>query len=370
MKSIGIILVLLSLCGLHAFSRAQYTKTFVDPARNNRQIQTVIYYPESVAEPEEPMPYIIFGHGWIMNHSLYSTLTTNLLSLGCIVAFPRTEESLFPDHYEFALDLSFLEGALMGENADPLSPLYGKMMPLSLVMGHSMGGGAAVLAAAMDNGFASLVTFAAAETNVSAIGAAQNVILPSITFAGSADTVTPPAQNQLPIYNNLASDYKSYVSINGAGHLNLYNNALIPQILAPWLEYLKSGEMAWINAFEGVLEDNSASLSYQIVNNLSVSNEDAVNAPFLVSLTSFPNPFSNHVTIAFSLPKTMSAELSIHNIKGQKVRSLLAETLSGGDHRLMWDGKNNRGELLAPGIYLYRLRTGEGVSQGKMLLSY
>lgn len=368
MKSIGIILVLLSLSGLHAAGRAQYTKTFVDPARNNRQIQTVIYHPESVAEPEEPLPYIIFGHGWIMNHSLYSTLTTNLLSLGFIVAFPRTEESLFPDHYEFALDLSFLEAALYTDNDDPQSPLFGRLMPLSIVMGHSMGGGAAVLAAAMDNGFASLVTFAAAETNVSAIGAAQNVILPSITFAGSADTVTPPAQHQLPIYNNLASDYKSYVSINGAGHLNLYNNALIPQILGPWLEYLKSGEMAWINAFEDVLEDNSASLSYQIVNNLSVSNEDAGNAPSAVALTSFPNPFSDQVTIAFSLPKTMSVELSIHNIRGQKVCSLLAETLSGGDHRLHWDGKNNRGKLLTPGIYLYRLSTPEGTIQSKTIL--
>ena len=60
---------------------AQYSKVFTDPVRN-RQINTVIYHPQTDPDPGQQYPYIVFGHGWIMNHSLYQGLTNTLVPQG------------------------------------------------------------------------------------------------------------------------------------------------------------------------------------------------------------------------------------------------------------------------------------------------
>ncbi|MDZ4121301.1 MAG: FlgD immunoglobulin-like domain containing protein [Candidatus Cloacimonadaceae bacterium] len=368
MKVIITMWLILISTGLMAYEVAQYSKVFVDPLRNNRQINTVIYYPVAEDAMEEAFPYIIFGHGWIMNHSLYGTLTNNLVSMGMIMAYPRTEEGLFPDHYEFALDISFLEGALFTENLNPDSPLFGIMEPLSIAMGHSMGGGAAVLAAAMDNGFDSLVTFAAAETSVSAISAAQNIFIPSITFSGSSDTITPPAQHQLPIYNNLASDYKCYISILGAGHLNLYNNSLIPQFLEPWLAYLRTGQISYIYAFEHVLDKNLAEINYQVENNLVVSVDEQLVPAIQNRIFSFPNPFQTVTTFRINPPAKSRSAITIYNLKGQQVRTLPLADFSESGSNVKWDGTNDAGKKLPPGVYLYRWQEGGIAITGKVLM--
>ncbi len=358
-------LVAVTLSGVRV---EQYSKIFVDPARNNRQINTVIYYPAEGQQGEENLPYIVFGHGWIMNHSNYQQLTDMLVNSGLIVAFPRTEEGLFPNHYEFALDLSFLQAVLYAENLNPDSPLYLRILAVPILMGHSMGGGAAVLAAAMDNGYASLITFAAAETNVSAIQAAQNVQIPSITFSGSADTITPPAQHQIPIYNNLGSDYKSHITFNGAGHLNLYNNTLIPTILYPFIEYLKTGDIGDLDAFEAVLMDNQDNLSFQIENNLWVSLDQHLAPALPIQITNFPNPFTSKTSFQLAIPKSSHTELNVYNLKGQKVRALHKGQLGMGRHSIDWNGYSDAGKRLPPGVYLYSLSTDIGSVRGKLLL--
>lgn len=210
------------------FQIGHQSKTYNDPARNNRSIPVEIYYPSNqngnnVAVAEGLFPVIVFGHGFAMTYSAYAYLWEAMVPQGFIMVFPRTEESIFPspNHLDFGLDMAFLIAKMLEERENPSSQFYGKISPNTAVMGHSMGGGAAFLAAANNPDITTLITFAPAETNPSAIAAAALCTLPSLVFAGSNDCVTPPAQNQMPMFEALPDGKKTFVSINGGGHCYL-----------------------------------------------------------------------------------------------------------------------------------------------------
>jgi len=82
----------------------------------------------------------------------------------------------------------------------------------------------------------------------------------------------------------------------------------------------------------------------------------------------YPNPFNPHTTIEYSLPVKSHVVLSIYNILGQKVRTLIDKNQGAGCQAVLWDGKTDRGKDLASGIYLYHLKAGEFTQSRKMLL--
>ena len=71
----------------------------------------------------------------------------------------------------------------------------------------------------------------------------------------------------------------------------------------------------------------------------------------------YPNPFNPKTTISFSIPKESKVEISIYNIKGQKVSTLAKRDFEKGIHRVTWDGKDNIGKLVSSGIYFYKMET-------------
>ncbi len=73
----------------------------------------------------------------------------------------------------------------------------------------------------------------------------------------------------------------------------------------------------------------------------------------------YPNPFNPTTTIAFSLPKRGDVELSIYNMLGQNIRTLLSQSMSTGEHSIIWDGNDKNGNSVASGMYLYRLKVGQ-----------
>ncbi|MFH1193231.1 MAG: T9SS type A sorting domain-containing protein, partial [Candidatus Jorgensenbacteria bacterium] len=65
----------------------------------------------------------------------------------------------------------------------------------------------------------------------------------------------------------------------------------------------------------------------------------------------YPNPFNPRTTIEFSLPKRSTVKITVLNLLGQTIETLLAEDLPAGVHRTTWDGVR-----FPSGIYLYRLQ--------------
>ena len=84
----------------------------------------------------------------------------------------------------------------------------------------------------------------------------------------------------------------------------------------------------------------------------------------------YPNPFNPATTIKYALPQAMDVELTVYNVVGQAVRTLVAEHQSAGRYVVEWDATNNSGQSLSSGMYFYRLEAagGEFLEVKKMLL--
>ena len=291
MKKIHLLLLLISYVLVSASVPAQSWEigntpiTFTDPNRNNRTIPTEIFYPANTSGTDVPpadgeFPVIAFGHGFIMVYSAYQYLWEALVPEGYIMAFPTTEGSAIPapDHLEFGLDLKFLVDKIKSEGQNPASPFYGHVADSSAIMGHSMGGGASFLAVENTTDISAMITFAAAETNPSAIAAAQQVTIPTLVFSGSDDCVTPPDQHQVPMYNNLGADCKTFISITGGGHCYFANynfncslgelfcnpaasitrqeqHSIVLAHLIPYLDFMLKGNISSWESFNNLLNN-------------------------------------------------------------------------------------------------------------------
>lgn len=87
-----------------------------------------------------------------------------------------------------------------------------------------------------------------------------------------------------------------------------------------------------------------------------------------ILLGNYPNPFNPLTTISFGLQQDSPVELVIFNTRGQQVQVLLQNNLPAGYHHLTWQARDDLGQPLPAGIYLYRLQTRSGHQYGKALL--
>ena len=202
---------------------------FTDPARGGRSIPCEVYYPATSAGLNAPVaagayPVLAFGHGFVMTVGAYANFRQAFVPEGFILVLPTTEGGFSPSHGDFGLDLAFAITAMQTEGATVASPFFGHVLSTSAVMGHSMGGGASFLAAGGAPQITTVVNYAAAETNPSAIAAAGNASMPTLVFSGSEDCVVPALGNQAGMYAASASTCKAFVSIIGAGHCQFANS--------------------------------------------------------------------------------------------------------------------------------------------------
>ena len=82
----------------------------------------------------------------------------------------------------------------------------------------------------------------------------------------------------------------------------------------------------------------------------------------------YPNPFNPETQISFSLKNSQDVKLSIYNIKGQLVKTLVNEKKSAGAHTVVWKGLDEYNKQVSSGIYFYKLETATYVNTMKMLL--
>lgn len=88
-----------------------------------------------------------------------------------------------------------------------------------------------------------------------------------------------------------------------------------------------------------------------------------------IDLTNFPNPFNPSTTITFSIPYDSNIELSIFNLKGEKIRTLARNKYTKGSHSINWNGDDEFGKSVASGIYYYKLNVnGKNKAVKKCLL--
>lgn len=74
-----------------------------------------------------------------------------------------------------------------------------------------------------------------------------------------------------------------------------------------------------------------------------------------IQLTNYPNPFNPTTTIEFSIQNDSNINLSIYNIKGQKIKILVQNEFTKGSHSIIWNGNDESGKSVSSGIYYYKL---------------
>jgi methionine-rich copper-binding protein CopC len=100
-----------------------------------------------------------------------------------------------------------------------------------------------------------------------------------------------------------------------------------------------------------------------------VANDEAAVLPDKYELAqNYPNPFNPNTRVKFSLPELSNVNLTVFNILGQKVKTLVNKQLPAGSYTAAWDGTDSDGKALATGIYLYRLKADNYSASRKMLL--
>lgn len=82
----------------------------------------------------------------------------------------------------------------------------------------------------------------------------------------------------------------------------------------------------------------------------------------------YPNPFNPSTTISYELPVDGKVVVKIYNTIGQEIRTLVNEVKPAGYHNLVWNGRNNGGQTVSSGIYIYRMQAGQYVNSQKMML--
>ena len=97
---------------------------------------------------------------------------------------------------------------------------------------------------------------------------------------------------------------------------------------------------------------------------LSISESKFTKPPIDFKLgQNYPNPFNPQTVIGYQLPVSSDVELSIYNILGQKVTTLVSEMQKAGYYKVEWDASG-----FASGVYIYKIKAGDYTYARKMML--
>ncbi len=77
----------------------------------------------------------------------------------------------------------------------------------------------------------------------------------------------------------------------------------------------------------------------------------------------YPNPFNPVTVIRYRLPASSQIDLSIYNLRGQKVATLISKKQPAGSYKVQWDANG-----FASGVYFYELKTAQGLAQTRKMV--
>jgi hypothetical protein len=102
---------------------------------------------------------------------------------------------------------------------------------------------------------------------------------------------------------------------------------------------------------------------------VSIGDDRITSLPLKYTLEqNYPNPFNPTTTISYAIPEAAEVRLSLYNVLGQQIVTLVDEQQPAGTYTVQWDGHTGLGGPASSGVYFYRLEAGDHVITKKMLL--
>jgi len=150
---------------------------------------------------------------------------------------------------------------------------------------------------------------------------------------------------------------------------NVVGNEL--RIVAAGITPLSSGEigsiMVHLKSKESRISFSSEALLNENYQSLGAVEVAAIPTVFALD-QNYPNPFNPSTTIKYQIASDASVNLVIYNVQGQKIRTLISKEQKAGYYSVVWDGRNEAGQTVSSGLYLYRVQAGSFVATQKMLM--
>jgi hypothetical protein len=167
--------------------------------------------------------------------------------------------------------------------------------------------------------------------------------------------------------------YTLYFGVDPQNLSVSYNGSNTTWVIPITLEY--STPYFWrvvpFNTTGPAVSENCPIWSFMTIADPTVSDDDVIIAITETNLLqNFPNPFNPETTIKFEIGngKLENVRIEIYNLRGQHVRSLVNGVYTAGEHRVVWNGRDDYGRNVSSGIYLYVMKTDDYQAVRKMLL--
>ena len=121
----------------------------------------------------------------------------------------------------------------------------------------------------------------------------------------------------------------------------------------------------WITAVDSAGNESDASDIAAVV--LSATEQTALPTVFALE-QNHPNPFNPSTQMRYALPEVTSVTITVYDMMGRKVRTLVQDSQSAGYHTALWNATNDRGLPVSAGMYIYTLQAGDHHHMKKMIL--
>jgi PKD repeat protein len=152
---------------------------------------------------------------------------------------------------------------------------------------------------------------------------------------------------------------------NGAGKVRVYSD--YKQRPCGWYYLFVDDVIKTDYTFDPVRGESRDSLYY--CSGRAEEFVEVTEADEFILSQNYPNPFNPDCEIRYTLPKDLEVNLSVYNVMGQKVKSLVDDYQAAGHKTIHWDGTDDNGIRVASGIYFYRIQAGDFVETKKMLMT-
>jgi Protein of unknown function (DUF3160)/FlgD Ig-like domain len=137
-------------------------------------------------------------------------------------------------------------------------------------------------------------------------------------------------------------------------------------------QYLQSASRpSWVNVYLADDAGNSKGAGPELLTSIKKDNDNNAIPKSDLAAENYPNPFNPSTIIRFTIPEDLSnslVRLTIYDINGRIIKTLVDQELPAGNYLAKWDGTNTIGMQVSSGIYIYNLRAADRQFSGKMTL--
>jgi PKD repeat protein len=222
------------------------------------------------------------------------------------------------------------------------------------------------------------------EQNPTYVFSQPGVYSVTLTVNDGTDIDTVVKNEYINVLESFTADFEAYpVSGESPHHVYFFDSSLINSLTWEWdfnndgtidsyeqnptYTYNESGNYTVsLTTNDGINTNTVIKEAYISVSVVGIENNIVFSE--IVSLSNHPNPFNPSTTIEFSIQSISKIDLSIYNIKGQKIKALTNNEYSKGNHSIIWNGVDELNKPVSSGVYYYKLEVNGKVEATKKCL--